>query len=258
MKYLRKISALLIAVIMLAAIAIGIGVIFSVRNVNVTLLSYSCETDSDAANKKIEEFKSSILKEVRGSVISSVKEERVAAALSDESYLIESFEKVYPCTLNVTVKERLEAFAVVEEDASYSVYDENGIILRKVSTEEEAFNRVDGAPNTYLEGVKSEEDVKSVAAVCAIFKVKFSALRSVAEKVVLYKAQSNLEKNRITFFLRCGVKLEVQDYTVLTAEKIEAGYDCFARLTGEQKLGGTIYAYTTVENQVSATYDKNA
>lgn len=257
MKYLRKIAALITAVIMLAAIAIGIGVIFAVRNVNITLLSYSCETDSKEADEKIAEFKANVLKEVRGSVISSVKEESVASALKDDLYVLESLEKVYPSTLNITVRERREVFAVLEDDESYSVYDENGLLLRKVASEEEAYNRVDGAPNTYIEGAETQIDINSVVAVCKIFRDKFSSLRSVAEKVVLSKAQSNLANDNITFYFRCGVKLLVFDYTVMTEEKIAAGYAKFASLSGEQKLGGTIYVVKDDNGQVSSAYNEN-
>lgn len=41
MKYIRKIAVLFICVVMLASVAIGVGVIFAVRNVNVTMYSLS-------------------------------------------------------------------------------------------------------------------------------------------------------------------------------------------------------------------------
>ena len=39
MKYVRKISALLIGIIFFAAVVISLGMIFAVRNINVTMVT---------------------------------------------------------------------------------------------------------------------------------------------------------------------------------------------------------------------------
>lgn len=256
MKHIRKIVALAIAVVLVAAVLIGLGVIFSVRNVNVTLLSYSCEQDSDDAQNKIAEFKGKILSEVRGTVMVFVHEDEVSAAIGDGDFVLESWEKVYPCTINVTVRERREVFAVSNGDETYSVYDETGLFLRRAETAEDAYNRVDKSPNLLIEGADNDEDIKRVADICSIFRSKFMSLRSVAEKVVLSKAQSQLERDGVTFYLRCGVSIEIFDCGVLTEEKIEAGYNEFTSLSGERKLGGKIYCYA-VEGEVQANYTQN-
>ena len=245
MKYVRKIVALLIAVFLIAAIAIGMGVIFSVRNVNVTLLSYSYEAEDEQAKAKISEFKGEILGEVRGRIISTVSEKKVAEAITDGKFTVESCKKSYPCTLNVTIKERREVFAVDNKDGSYSLYDEEGLFLRTAPSFAAAVNP-DGSPNLFVEGAKSE-DLKDIAKACAIFKAEFSSLRSVVEKVVLSK------ENVLTFNLRCGLDVKLSDYTVLTSQKIEAAYDCFISLDSESKLDGEIYCYA-IDGGVNAVY----
>ena len=89
MKHLRKIGILIIAVIIVAAIAVGICVIHAVRNVNVTLLSYP--DNEENINSEILDVKKSVLNKISGRVISSVSEENVSSCLS-ENYYLESFE----------------------------------------------------------------------------------------------------------------------------------------------------------------------
>lgn len=251
MKYLRKISVLIIAVVFVAAVAIGLGVIFAVKNVNVTLYSYSCTADSDASEAKISEFKTEILNKFRGKLISSVGEENVESAISDGNYYyVAEFKKVYPCTVNVVIREHRELFSIENADGSFSVYDENGSLLRTAQTAEEACNNVDGLPNFTVDGVE-RDDLKDVARVCGFFADKFGGIRSVASGAVLSK--SSLE-NTFTIGLRCGVKIVIYNFAELTGEKISAAYDYFAGLSGDKKLGGEIHCYEKEDKTVSASY----
>ena len=56
MKYIRKTVILLIAVVLLASVVIGAGVVLSVRNVNVTLISSSLEADGAEARAEIAKY----------------------------------------------------------------------------------------------------------------------------------------------------------------------------------------------------------
>ena len=82
MKHLRKIGILIIAIIIAAAVAVGICVIYAVRNVNVTLLSYPDEEAN--LNSEILAVKEEVLKKMRGRVISSISEEDVSLCLDDD------------------------------------------------------------------------------------------------------------------------------------------------------------------------------
>ncbi len=255
MKYLRKIGILIIAVIMVAAVAVGICVVYAVRNVNVTYLSYSDgENDADS---EIRSIKESVLQKVRGRVISSVGEEDVLSCLDDDLYL-ESFEKVYPCTVNIIVRQRREVYAVFDGE-NYSTYDDGGKFM---NVSESNVNSFDGAPNVILEGTQGEDDVKAVAAVCAVFKSEenFGSLRSAVEKVTLRKSQSSVssDSDKIIFSLWCGLSIEIQDYGKYTSEKISKAYKHFCNLSSEQKLKGRIYSYADGNGELKVTYDANA
>lgn len=256
MKYLRKIGILIIAIVMAAAIAVGICVIYAVRNVNVTLLSYP--DDDENLNSEILAVKEDVLKRVRGRVISSVSEADISSCLTDD-YFLESFEKIYPCTINITVQQRREVFAVYDAgNENYSVYDENGKFLR---TADNNLNSYDGAPNLILEGIEYNEDIKELASVCAIFKScteEASSLRSAVEKVTLKKSHTSLcgAGDKIVFDLWCGISIEIHDYQKLTEEKISKAYKYFRSLSTDQKLKGVIYSFVR-DGEINIEYRAN-
>lgn len=252
MKYIRKIAAPVMALIFAAAVAIGVCVIFAVRNVNVTLMSYSSDTAD--AEAEIAAVKEKVLANCRGTIIGFLSEGDVVACL-DEGYTLEKFEKVYPCTVEITVRQRREAFAV-QTGEEYSVYDDGGNFLKTADT---SLNSLDSAPNVILKGVSGAEDVKTVAGVCAVFALNenFSHLRSVVESVELLKADTKFGNDKLVFLLRCGLTLEIHDFTVRTEEKMSKAHKEFALLSGEQKLRGTIYSLVNVNGEVTATYNPN-
>lgn len=248
MKFLRKVAVLVIAMVCVAAFAIGIGVIYSVRNVNIIMLSYE---DKEASENNIAAVRQAVSGKCMGSVIAFVDEENVISAI-DDGYTVEKFEKVYPCTINITVKQRMDVFAV-QKGENFEIYDEDGVYLY---TSENADNSFDSSPNVLVSGVETKEEMATIAKVSSVFKDKFASLRSVVESISLNKAKSSIDSDRIVFELRCGVVIELQDYENFTSEKISEAFRTFSSLTGEQKLTVRIYAYE-VDGAVKATYSDN-
>lgn len=252
MKYLGKIGAVIIAVLMATAIAVGIGVIYAVRNVNVTLLSYD---GTDYENRtEIAAVKNSVLEKCRGKVISSVSEDEVVACI-DDGYVLESFIKVYPCTVNIIVRQRRETFAVYN-GTEYTTYDENGKFMR---TTGENSNDRDGAPNLILEGTENGAEIEELAQICSMYRSRenFNSLRASVERIEIVKSKSSIvtDSDRLKIYMWCGLMLEIQDYKQHTEEKISKAYKCFAALSGEQKLTGTIYAiFLESSGEVEARY----
>lgn len=254
MQHVRKIVLIFSIVIFIVAAALCAGMIFAVRNINVTLLSYTYQTDEEGAKAEISELKEKVLEKYRGKLISSVGEEGITETLGDGEYVLESFRKVYPCTVEITVKERRELYAEAYLGVGYRIYDEEGKYLK---TAEENINAVDGAPDVLIEGFSDSDDIKAIAGVGKIFSAKFGALRSVTEKIILEKAQSSIERDKAVFVLRCGVSIEIRDFRNMTAGKIDAAYRCYEKLSGERKLQGRIYCTVTSEGVAAATYSAN-
>ena len=255
MKYIRKTVALIISVLFIASLAIGLCVIFAVRNVNVTLFSYSYQAESVEAEEKIAEFKKSISSAVHGNLMASVSEEKVAEAVKndDGSFTVVALKKIYPCTLNVTIEERREVFSVKAEDGSYKIYDENGVLLRTAASVEENINP-DGTANLVVEsagGTDFNGHTASIAKTCTLFAEKFKSLRAVAERAEFYQG---IHEDFFALYLKCGARIVIWNHTVLTAEKIEAAYGEFLSLDGNKKLNVEIHCSETSDGLVNVTH----
>lgn len=249
MKYLRKIIYLAIAVVFVASVIIGIGIIFSVKNVNVSLLSYTyperevmTEEESHAADKVIEDFRQEILSEYRGTLLSFVDGDELSAKFQNTNYTLESFEKIYPCTINLIIKERREVFYTSVGEDLFNTYDSRGILMRERIPEPECLNNIDNAPNVlavFEESVDEEADsaayMGTIADMAAAFTKEFGALRTIVESIELYP-----RTNRLIFNFHCGVSLRISDFYNLTEAKMSAAHEKFLSLTGEEKLSGNI------------------
>lgn len=244
MKYVRRIVALIIGVVFFTAVVISLGVIFAVKNVNVTMLTYS-EDCSVSYNEVKDSFKS-----LKGGSILFVRSADVEDAVKDSNYALASYEKVYPCTINVVLKERLETFAV-SVGGQFSMYDDNGKYLRK---DVENKNIIDGSPNVEIFGVSADE-ITEVSKVATMFKERFKSLRSVVANIRL-DTNSEIEgyTSKLIFGLRCGLKIELDNYEEYTADKIDLAYAKFSRLTDREKLNGTLRCYHLVDGEVNAVY----
>ena len=94
--------AFLIGLVFFAALVISLGMIFAVKNINVKLITYADEYAESYSQTK------NSLNVFKGESIMFIGEENIAEAITDSRYSIASFEKIFPCTINVTLKERLE------------------------------------------------------------------------------------------------------------------------------------------------------
>lgn len=225
--------AFLIGLVFFAALVISLGMIFAVKNINVKLITYADEYGESYSQTK------NSLNVFKGESIMFIGEENIAEAITDSRYSIAAFEKIFPCTINVTLKERLETFAV-SVGGFYSVYDSDGKFLR--SSVENA-NANDGSPNVELTGI-AIENLSYIAGIASCFKDNFKALRSIVTSINL-DSRPEVEgyTEKLVFNMRCGLKIQIDDYTRYTNEKILSAYEKFCTLTDRQKLGGTLRSY---------------
>lgn len=229
MKYIRKVMATGLALIFLIALVIGTGVIFSVRNVNVTFISYS-----ERCGEAYEKTRANLNK-LKGSGLLFISNADVYEKVSDPQLLvIESYEKKMPCTVNVVVRERVECFNLKTE-GGYDVYDDAGKLIRSTSEESAPLNGVDGCPNVLIDA--QPDQIEKVAELCAYFKSEFGSLRRLVESVSVKKY---LELQMVTIKLRGGLTVSVSDWNADAQRKIKAAYGVYAGLDDLQRAGGTI------------------
>lgn len=242
MKYIRKAIALVLVAVFIAAVAIGLSVIFAVRNINVFTVDYTASGDSDGTD----EFADTVsgiresLSQFEGRTIVTVNEEDISAIVAESGYAeFVSAERVYPCTINVTVKERLEVFAVPADDSSgYVILDGN---CNEMVTKAENVNNLDGSPNVLLD--VPQDDYALVADILSSFGEKFSSVRAFAESVTAVNDSILGELLRIK--LRCGVTMEIREYKVHTEEKAQALFNAFDLTPDYLKLDGYMYCMET-------------
>ncbi len=250
MKYIRKIVALLIGIVFFFFLVISLGIIFAVKNINVTLITYA---DEQTYEKSYNEAKSA-LSVFKGESLLFLNTDSIANTVKDSNYTVASCEKVFPCTVNVVLKERLETFAVAV-GGLYSMYDSDGKFIRS-STENKNVN--DGTPNVEFIGVPVERIV-DIAAIASTFKESFKGMRSLVASISL-DVNDEIEGRvqKLCFNLRCGLKIQIDNYTESTAEKISAVYTEFCKLTDRQKLSGTLRGYRIggEEGIINADYSK--
>lgn len=244
MKYLRKMFMLLIGIAFFVALIISVGRIFAVKNININLITYEEDsTESYNTAKKA-------LSVHKGESMLFLSESDITGTLVGNNYVVISCEKKFPCTINVTIKERMEIFAV-SVGGRYSMYDDNGEYLRRA---DENLNE-DGTPNVLVTGIAAEQ-MGTVANIAEIFKSKFGGLRSIVESVNV-DSRPEIEgfKDRLILNLRCGLIIQLDDYAHDCEEKIDAAYKRFCTLSDKEKLSGRIRVVLREGEEIYADYN---
>ena len=227
--YIRKIVVVVLALLFCVAAVVGAGVIFSVRNVNVEYKFYSSRADGDLAQTK------SALEGLKGRGMFSVAEEDISACVQG-SLVLESCEFVYPSTINVTLRERLERYAVASASGGYDILDSDGAFVRR---SEDALNSADNSPNVILDVVSA--DLPAAIEACDAFLSSFGSLRSMVERVSALSDEV-LGTSQLVFSLYGGMEIVIEDRAVLTGKKIAAAAEIYKGLSDNFRVRGWIYA----------------
>ncbi|MCD8293932.1 MAG: hypothetical protein LUE27_01610 [Clostridia bacterium] len=264
MKYLRVITVVVITFIFLAALAVGIGVIFAVRNINITIESYTYGEDSETANEEIARYKENFMDLYKGKLINTVSEEDISKNLTDWNcdYTLTSFEKILPCTINITLLERRETYVYDNGDGTYNVYDLDGALIRVADSEADTMNTTGDTPSpNVMLSIPDESYVEEAAALGKAFQASFSEsfekgapIRSTVESIYIVERTSSYAGNNVIFQLRSGIQVVIYDYEDYLLEKMTAAYSKFVQLDAESKLTGYIYCYYLNDGTLSSAY----
>ncbi len=232
MKFLRKVLAICLAIVFLIAVIIGAGIILSVQNVNVRFVYYGENAHAaDYAETRVN------LEKLKGSGLLFIGEDDIEGkVINGEALAVESYKKVFPCSLDIVIRERAETFAVTAQGSlAYNVYDERGVLMRANAA---TCNGTDGCPNVLVSGF-SDADMVELAEICDFFKQAFSSFRRIVESVSVTKVAEN---QALAFTLRSGFVIRVHGYKGAQDNKlkIEKAYEKYSSLTDNQKLEGVI------------------
>jgi hypothetical protein len=223
-------------VLFLVAVVISFGVVYAVRNINITYEKYS---EAGATNREYTLVETALMG-YKGKNILTVNEADVANLVNgttdDDGGLVRlvSFEKVMPCTLNIVIKERIETFAY-EQGERFNIYDEDGILLSENALTN--LNKIDECPNVLVTGDVPDSTV--TAEVCLWFKKDFGNIRALV-KQIHFEQSSVTVNNTVTFELYSGLKIVIFEWQTATQDKIYLCAEKYFSLTDSQKITGSI------------------
>ncbi len=224
---MKKLMTIGLVIVFLIAAIISAGVILSVRNVNVTYVEYSGLYEDEYEQTR------SNLEKLKGSGLLFVSEEDIEKKISDGEVLsLKSYEKRFPCSIDIVIEERVECFAVKTE-TGYSVYDSNGEYIKTTSIESSLLNTVDHCPNVVLDVDAAQ--IKNVARFCSYFNQTFGALRRPVEKIYTIEYSDSLILN-----LRSGLSMSFTYWKESGEQKVKKAYEKYLSLTDAERVKGSI------------------
>ena len=228
MRYIRKVTALILSIIFCVALVVGVGIIYAVKNVNVTYIDYSGNNAEEYAATREN------LNKLKGTQMLFLGLDEIEERLGDKSLIaVESFEKIYPCTVNIVLRERMECF-YTRQGTEYDIYDDRGNVIKTVQSAEVPLNTLDSSPNILIEA--DDELIVPIAKLCEYFKEQFGALRSLVESVYVDSAMENI----VIIKLRSGMRIAVSDWQENGAEKMGNAYREYLQLSDSERVDGLI------------------
>ena len=234
--YIRKIISIVLVLVFCAAVIIGACVILSVKNVNIEYIYYSSSDDEVPHSAQEFETASDNLNALKGQNMLFLSDEEITSCVYGNMVYIESFEKIFPCTINVVLRERREQYAKLNSSDLYDIYDTEG---KYIETRSQNINPADNSPDVLLN--VDDQAFEAAVEMCSYFKDCFGSLRNLVQSVTsLYDPV--LDTANLTFRLYSGLTIVIYDYDEYAEEKMNEVYDEYERLSESQKLRGSIYA----------------
>ena len=233
--------------LLLAVVAAGLNAIFTI--------TYVKEADAQVLQAELNKFV--------GKSTTFLKLKEVSAVVDDyPCFRLESAEKKFPKTIEVTVSERKETFAYPKADGGFAVFDEDGVYL---CDRENNVSRT-GGENVLLEGfnlsctrgkVVSGEYFGELISACSVFAEQLNEYRANVVSVTLNKNGSRPEMDSILFRMTEGVEIELSNPSFRAAEKARAALDTYSSLTDGERLRGCILAIeSTSEDTILCSYTR--
>ncbi|MDE6274786.1 MAG: FtsQ-type POTRA domain-containing protein [Clostridiales bacterium] len=243
----KSILAITVSVLLiLVAIAAGLSAVYTVSSVKTQFSVYS-----EAGREECKTLQAT-LDGYAGKSILFLDLEDIRGEVDKYPCLkVEEVKKSYPKTVELTVTERIERYAIERtgEDGKvfYSVLDENGIYLYD---KEQNVNRLDGAPNILIEGLPAVSLAVGQVATGAYTEELFTTIAAFREddenvrlnlvSVAFEKGASDEATTRFTLMMQEGTRIEINNLTALVEEKAKVAFERYFTLEDEDKMFGVI------------------
>lgn len=240
--------------LLVAVIAAGINAVFTVTLVRTNFSVFSAEGEREAAQLK---------EQMDGFVGKSTTflnlDEMRAVADAYPCMRIDSIEKKYPSTVEVTVSERRESFAVMNGQG-YAILADDGVYL---------YDREDPSSRSGGNAILLEDfglelkagempEAENFKALLSVFSVFEETLGSAASSILSVKYEPSLVQDAFMIRMREGISIEIVGLGEMVEEKARAALsderDGYLVRTDLERLSGCITVAYTPEDGVQVDY----
>ena len=245
-------------VLLLAVVAAGLNVIFTITYIEASFSTFSAQGEEDAYSLKAE------LDEFVGDSMTFLKLGSVKAKVEKyPCFRVESVTKKFPKTVQICVSERRELFAYQTQEGKYAMIDTEGVCIRM---SEQNVSRT-GGENILLKNFELETEVGSKIKgtyLDALFDA-FSgfedcmtdARANVREVTLAYNGGAgSLEFNVFNIEMQEGVIVEMYDPLTRAAEKAKVAMEKYSGLGDIQKMYGTITVTESRTGELNVVYQE--
>lgn len=232
------------AILFLAALAAGLNAVFTVTSVKASFIAFSDvgRQESGSLQKELDRFVGKSTTFLDTEEIRAVVEKYPCFRIEGE------IEKKFPQTVELTVVEREEVFAVwSEEKNAYAVLDGGGVYLYD---KENASNRL-GGENIVLTGfsLKLEagktaegENFEEFLAVYREFESELGGLRRNVVSATFGRPSSQASYDYFSLTMREGVTVFIDRPSSKAQEKAARAIETYLSLSEREKTYGEIFA----------------
>ena len=243
-------------VLLLAVIAAGLNVIFTITYVETSFSTFSMQGEEDAKTLKAE------LDGFVGKSMTFLKLDEVENAVEQyPCFRLERVKKKFPKTVEVSIKERRELFAYQTEQGNYAMIDSEGVCIRM---SEENVSRT-GGENVLLKNFTLTTEVsvpvegkyfEALLTTFAGFEACVEDARANVREVVLKIGgnESNPLTNLFEIEMQEGVIVEMNNPLSNAEEKAKKAMEIYSKLGDIDKMYGCITVTESAQGEINAVY----
>lgn len=247
----KKIYLMLITIAFLVFVVFASAYIFTLNKIDVNF-----EATSGEQSEELEES----LQQFKGRNLVFLKTEEIATVLSEfTQYKVIEIVKKYPNTINVSVMQRKETFAITSEEKTF-ILDEEGFVIKSIedySSSREIitlnFNGLEVISCKSGQVIETNDN-----------ELLFTVM-SMAKKVNYYNCISSIEiekapEKRYAYLMTyTGVVIEIPDAHVRGEEKIEFAFDQYDKCEDDfiKSFDKIIVFIDANSGELKATWTKN-
>lgn len=249
----KALVIILTVLLFLSGVGLGYATVFRVDDVVVKVSAISKEAESEA-----KELRDRLRKHYVNDNILLADDTDARKIVEDFPYFrISAFKKDLPNRIVLTVTEDAEVYAVKKAENEYYILGADGTILAIRST---PINRLDEGDNVEIHGLDISGEKGQIAQsahladILAFCNQLSERLNGIRDNIRLIEFSTYDPQYRIT--MREGVKIYVQNPSVLTKEKAEKAAEKYLGLQDEERLTGRIGVFEK-DGNIAVSYVKD-